>query len=189
MNQGVVETFKINDKEEIVFLRYDKKEKHDCFGVWVVYRNQDTEIKLDLNMRCYPLRALYLTIKEALGQKSKVKKEQKGLVGLKCEKRIRKAKLKSERLNRPLKLSSQFILWYYYDNTAIIYGISNKYYLEIYEGYKWMYENPKEEEKEAYITFEEYAANYKPLIVTQLKKEVLLDWKQRCEKMQKETHD
>jgi hypothetical protein len=71
--------------------------------------------------------------------------------------------------------------WVWSSSTNIqtwLYNKDNKIYLEISQTYPWLFSDPSENERN--ISFQEYANNYKPIVLIALEKSLIQEWIKQC---------
>ncbi len=79
---------------------------------------------------------------------------------------------------------SQFWLWSGRGMQSWLYNRGGKLYLEIAPSYPWLYADPTEEEKlDAYITFDQFMKEYKPILVIEIDRSIAQKWLDSCRRI------
>lgn len=89
-------------------------------------------------------------------------------------------------------IGSQYLLWETLVVKTWLYEKEGKIFFEITPAYKWFCRTIRPEEKESYVTFEEFIKNYKPYVITELSRETMRVWLKEVERLHvvtKANHD
>lgn len=192
---NVIETFKINSqdlpiievvipfaKDKINYAIEPTEELNQFDIVQAIYQDREQSIVLSEERLGSLLHRLYESVKLNLLGHVQVNTTLKGKLSLLDDKlRYQKISYDLKDLQKLRHTINESFVWSCPGVQVMLYGIDNRYYLEISSYYGWtggVY-------KKKMTPFEEYERNYRPIVVDELSKGTLENWQKQCEKLLK----
>lgn len=80
-------------------------------------------------------------------------------------------------------VGEEYLLWSRHGVSSWLYEKDGKMYFEVTPTYRWHFRDPEGEEKDTFISYEQFIENYKPYIVTELSTNTVREWLRQTERL------